>query len=283
MPCYRPLSAWRAPGGGVSFNTSSGYADRPLALGCGQCIGCRLDRSREWAVRLQHESTRWSTSSFLTLTYEEAPASLDRHAFPAFMKRLRKKTGEHMKYFHVGEYGELLQRPHYHAILFGYGFPDRRRWKTNGRGETLFQSDELEKTWGLGFCSLGAVTFESAAYCARYVCKKINGAAAAAHYGDREPEFMTCSKGIGEAWIHRYHSDTYRDDFVVMRGVPMPVPRYYDKKMGEASPDVLRRVQLERISSANTSKARAEASPARLRVREIVKEAALNTLARRTL
>lgn len=288
MPCYRPLAAWRAPGGGVSFSPAGGFTDRPLALGCGQCIGCRLDRSREWATRCVHETARWPTSSFLTLTYDDkhlpADGSLQRDAFPAFIKRLRKRTGAEMKYFQCGEYGELTKRPHHHAMLFGFDFAgDRVRWRTSSSGAPLYRSELLEETWGQGFCSIGAVSFETAAYVARYVTKKITGDQAAGHYAGREPEFMTCSKGIGEEWIRTYQADTYRDDFVVMRGRPMLVPRYYDKKTAELAPELVRRTELNRICRAATSKARHERTPERLKVREKVKSAALHTLAKRPL
>lgn len=232
-----------------------------------------------------HEASSWPASSFLTLTYEDkhCPDSLDRKAFPGFMKRLRKRRPGPMKYMHCGEYGELTERPHYHAILFGYEFPDRRHWKSNAQGHAQYRSDELDELWGQGLCSIGPVTFETAAYTARYICKKVTGDRAAEHYAGRTPEFMTCSKGIGEAWIRTYQADTYRDDFVVMRGVPMRIPRYYDKKTCELAPELVRRAELNRICGAATSKARHERTPERLKVREAVKTAALNTLAKRVL
>lgn len=275
VACFRPIRAWRAPGGGASFTPRQGYTDLPeLELGCGQCIGCRLDRAREWATRCVHEAQLHEENSFLTLTYEEAPRSLDKQAYRLFMRRLRKHLGKHqVKYFQCGEYGDELGRPHYHAILFGYWFPDARHWKTGPSGHAQYRSDELEYLWGHGICSLGPVTFETAAYVARYVTKKVNGDLAAAHYAGRTPEYMACSKGIGEAWIKRYAADTYRDDFVVMRGARAPVPRYYDKKLEELDPELLRQVKLARVRRGATSQARANRTPERLQVREEVTHA----------
>jgi len=48
----------------------SGY--KPLALPCGQCTGCLLERSRQWAVRLMKEFKLHDETCFLTLTYDDA-------------------------------------------------------------------------------------------------------------------------------------------------------------------------------------------------------------------
>ena len=56
MACYTPLDAYKKPGGGVAFDSKEGYYDMPLRLKCGQCIGCRLERTRSWAIRSVHEA-----------------------------------------------------------------------------------------------------------------------------------------------------------------------------------------------------------------------------------
>ena len=66
MACFSPLKAWRNPddpGGRLLFSPhtiggSIEHADRTcLKIPCGQCIGCRLEYSRSWAVRCCHESS----------------------------------------------------------------------------------------------------------------------------------------------------------------------------------------------------------------------------------
>lgn len=99
MPCFRPIRAYRAAGGGATFNRREAHIDLPeLELGCGQCIGCRLDRSRSWAVRCVHEAQFHAASSFLTLTYRDRDLpsgnSLDKTAFPTFIRKLRKAHPE---------------------------------------------------------------------------------------------------------------------------------------------------------------------------------------------
>ena len=129
---------------------------------------------------------------FLTLTYDEAHlpvgGSLDRRAFPLFMKRLRKRLkGERVRYFHAGEYGADLGRPHYHSCLFGFDFSDKVYWTSRG-GFPVWRSSTLEALWPFGFSEIGSVTFESAAYVARYITKKMLGAGAEGAYKVLDPE-----------------------------------------------------------------------------------------------
>lgn len=280
MACYRPIQGFLAAGGGIAFSPKAGYVDRPMQVPCGQCIGCRLERSRQWAVRCMHEASQHEANCFVTLTYRDNPRSLDRQAFPVFMRALRKRTRLRIKYFHCGEYGELLARPHYHGLIFGYDFPDKLPWRTSPAGHKQWRSALLEQLWPHGFSSIGALTFETAAYTARYCTKKVTGDLAAAHYSGREPEFMSCSKGIGLSWLMKYHAETYKHDHVITRGHEAKPPRYYDKKLAELQPDRLRRVQLERVAQGNTRAQKWNRTPERLAVRETVKRAELGTRSR---
>lgn len=95
MACYAPLSAWKKPGGGITFKQSEATGLRPIKLPCGQCLGCRLDYSREWAVRCTHEALLHQENSFITLTYDDEHLPWDRGLrkkhWQDFAKRLRKK------------------------------------------------------------------------------------------------------------------------------------------------------------------------------------------------
>ena len=71
MPCYHPLQGWRKQGGGITFNLRDGFVDRPVTVSCGQCIGCRLERSRQWAIRCMHEASLHESNCFVTLTYSD--------------------------------------------------------------------------------------------------------------------------------------------------------------------------------------------------------------------
>ncbi len=242
-----------------------------------------------------HEASLYDENSFITLTYapEHLPegGTLVKADFKNFMKRLRKhiRPGK-VRYFHCGEYGTELGRPHYHAILFGFKFPDEKLWKVI-RKNNVYRSDLLEKIWGLGFCSIGAVTFQSAAYVARYILKKINGKQADKHYEavDKEtgeltkkiPEYITMSlkPGVGAKWFEKFSKDVYPEDFVVMNGKRFKTPRYYDKLLkaseGTEVLDVIKAAREE-----NAKQRVADNTPGRLVVREKVQELKLRRLKR---
>lgn len=265
-----------------------------MQVPCGQCIGCRLERSRQWAVRCQHEAALWEDNCFITLTYrpEDLPEDLSvnvRH-FQLFMKRLRRSVDHKIRFFHCGEYGEKNGRPHYHAILFNHDFEDKKLWKVVN-GNRLYTSESLERHWRLGFCSVGAASFQSSAYVARYLMKKIVGAASARHYEwvdpetgqihQRSPEYVTMSRrpGIGSAWIERFGpSDVWPGDFVVVDGRKMRPPKAYFRKLESDNPH--RHGEIQRQRQEINRLHRDNQTPERLAVREKVQAARLSQLKR---
>jgi len=205
-------------------------------------------------------------NSFITLTYNNSNLpwndSVDKTEFQRFMKRLRKRLRPPLRYFHCGEYGDLTRRPHYHAAIFGHDFhQDRYLWKEH-KGNALYRSPLLEETWGLGFCTVQELTFNSAQYVARYVLKKINGDRARDHYTvadpltgeiiEIEPEYATMSRnpGIGAAWIKKFQADVYPRDQVLTQGKPSLPPKFYDTKLGETDPLALEAIKDRRKSRA---------------------------------
>lgn len=301
MPCYSPLHGYRArtltANGkrGIVFNVKDGFSDMPLTVPCGQCLGCRLERSRQWAVRLLHEKTQHDLAVFVTLTYDDdhlpEDGSLHKEHFQLFMKRLRKRHGAQIRYFHCGEYGEQGRRPHYHAILFGIDFADRKLHSTNGSGNKLYSSDTLAKTWGHGFCLIGDVTFESAAYVARYVVKKVTGEMAESHYRhvlpdgevvNLEPEYVTMSRDppIGGGWFDKFASDVFPADRVVINGKECQPPRIYRKLLEKRDEQMAKVLKYRRIARANEHQD--DQTTARLIVRHTCKAAQVN-LYKRTL
>ena len=257
MSCYHPLKAYRSKDGKtakgtwpVTFNINEAYSDLPLTLPCGQCIGCRLERSRQWAIRCVHEASTHEKNCFITLTFDQEhldpSGSLVKSDFQKFMKRLRKATGSQIRYFHCGEYGEQLGRPHHHACLFGFDFDDKELLVAGDN--PLYTSELLSKIWPYGHAVIGSVTFESAAYVARYVTKKITGPAAEEHYKGKLPEYTTMSRrpGIGYKWFEQFCSDVYPQDEVIIRGKTCRPPRFYDKTLDKYLPEYYKQIQGER-------------------------------------
>ena len=309
MTCYRPLDAFRLtdPPKGINpiwFKRPKKFDARRIQLPCGRCVGCRLERSRQWAVRCVHESKCHEDNMFLTLTYndEKVPEdySLKKRDFQLFMKRFRKSVEPtRFKFFHCGEYGSTTWRPHYHALIFGYRFPDTKRYKDTPHG-TLYKSEALQALWKdpednkeLGFCSIGQVTFESASYTARYIMKKQMGRDAKDYYTvycpttgvvlqELEPEYCTMSQGIGKEWFMRYWRDWYRDDMIVLNGVRVgKPPKYYDGLLETVCPETLERVKARREEAALEDAA--NNTDRRLRVRENVRTARIGKLERKDL
>lgn len=276
MPCYTPLPAYRTPAGVVSVHRRDGYTGpaSSLQLRCGNCIGCRTDRSRAWALRIVHESMMHQANSFITLTYdnEHLPndGGLDVRSWQLFAKRLRKALGP-FRFYHCGEYGPNTNRPHYHAAIFGHDFAGDRLLLRRTKQTNLYSSPLLQQTWGLGYATVGDLTIESAAYIARYCMKKLNGQPAAEQYGDLRPPYATMSRGgrtgqggIGQSWFKKYKTDVYPSDEITHKGRKFRPPKYYDNKLTK---EELTALQNKRRQHVN----RKDNTPERLRTRERVK------------
>lgn len=296
MPCYSPIKGYRKRGGGLTFKRTETTGEM-IQVPCNGCIGCRLSRSREWAIRCMHEASLHQENSFITLTYDEEHIPDDHglrpEHFQKFMKRLRfKYRHNRIRFYMAGEYGgkqgEPLGRPHYHALLFGFNFNDRYLWDDKRK---LYRSEQLEKLWPFGFCSIGTVNFKTAAYVARYVMKKINGDLAEEHYQKTDsntgeiyrihPEYnsMSLRPGIAYEWYQKYQSDVFPHDHVIVDGRKMKTPAYYSKLFKKHDPE-----KFEEVKKTRVYKARQHAdnnTPERLAVREKCTQASLNRTERK--
>ncbi len=317
MPCYHPLTAFKSltekTANGKSLVEFSSKGRRlsvspnseQMALPCGQCLGCRMDRSKQWALRCWHEASLFDSNTFITLTFNDENlnpnGSLVRADFQKFMKRLRKDnkglqyvqplTGSSnpypIRFFHCGEYGENLTRPHHHACLFNFDFQDKYLWDNRKPETPLFRSASLEKLWPYGFSTIGEVTFKSAAYVARYITKKVNGQHAASHYlrGDPdevdpetgetsayylEPEYITMSlrPGVGGRWFEKNPGDVYPKDFTTVGGRKFKTPAYYDRLYERSEPDEMAQVKQKRKLAC--IKNASDNTPARLKAKAAV-------------
>lgn len=291
MPCYHPLVANQIRKQKPYFGTWKG--GKRMKLPCGQCIGCRRERCRQWAVRCLHEASLNDKNCFLTLTYDNEhlrSASLIKNDFVKFMKRLREQhfrdTGERKKirYFMCGEYGEQTSRPHFHAIVFNYDFADKQHFKNTKSGQRLYISTKLENLWQQGHALIGSVAFESAAYVAGYIYKKQTGDGRKTidivdlNTGEitrRQKEYgkMSNRPGIGRTWLEKFGPDVYPEGQVISRGHPAPAPRYYDNiyKLENA-------IEYETMKDRRLKAAELQWQdnvPSRLRVKETVATARL--------
>lgn len=278
----------------IVFKPHEGYTDLPVIIPCGQCIGCKLERSRQWAMRCVHEASLYQDNCFLTLTYdnEHLPEdrSLNKKHFQDFMKRFRKDNKEiTIKYFHCGEYGEDTERPHYHACVFNFDFQDKQLWKIQN-GHRLYISPTLQKLWKHGYAVIGDVTFDSAAYVARYILKKITGNQEPHTYlrinhqtGELyylNPEYATMSRnpGIGKKWFEKYKDEIFPDDFVIINGKKSNIPRFYSNQYEATNKGEFNKIQKTRLKKM--LKHADDNSFARLAVKETVKLAQLAQLKR---
>lgn len=300
MTCYNPINSW-LPEKGTNLNRSVRFdnINKPshlpiLYLPCGKCIGCRIDRTQEWATRLTHEAIMHTRNAFITLTYDDQHLphnmSLSVKTLQNFIKALRQKIlPQKIRFYACGEYGTKLHRPHYHALIFGYDFPDKTYFKTE-RDNDYYVSLELSKIWGNGYCIIGEVTHQSAAYCARYVTKKINGDPWHNHYqhldtvtGELMPikeEFAIMSRkpGLGNSFYQKYKKDIFPDDEIIIDGQHKRIPPYYMALLKEDDHDLYEEMKIRRLR--NMEAQQSDNTQERLKSKERCHEARIGQLIR---
>lgn len=258
---------------------------------CGQCIACRMNRSQEWAIRCMAEASLYKHNYFVTLTY--SPESIDKYCFSGvesfdpdsgaidfrysleksriskFMKALRQNLGDGIRFFGCGEYGSLYNRPHYHICLFNMPELSLIPWE-NRDGYQVYRSPEIERTWKLGFSTVGEVNYHTCAYVARYIMKKQTGLDASSWRDPLKelmpdlapyvPEYVIMSRrpGIARAWLgdpadsDSEISDIYRSDKVVLNVGGQEVktvkpPRYFDKIFDTFDPEAMEQIKTTRL------------------------------------
>lgn len=292
MGCYFPVKAYRTaelgPSGKrlITFNPLKALnSTQWMQMPCNNCMGCRLERARQWAVRMRHESKLYDNNCFITLTYdnENVPQdfSLKLRDWQNFMKRLRKSLPQRIRFFACGEYGDENLRPHYHAIIFNHDFHDKKLFSYNKQQQPIYTSQNLLDVWQLGHVTTQDVTFKSCSYVARYVTKKINGNLADDHYsrvspvdGQRynvAPEFAVMSRrpGIGATYVAQFKSDFYPSGYIVVDGRKQAIPNYYINQLSEEEKEELKRQREHRSifdpeNSMERKLARAAVSDARV-------------------
>lgn len=230
----------------VTLQQISPRYPRGLTVPCGKCIHCKIQRRKEWSIRMLHELDSWDKASFVTLTYDDKhlPISpvgkigpiqypwptLQKAELQKFFKRLRKNYDGKIKYFACGEYGDCFQRPHYHSILFGLGLSRSDR-------------DTVMASWP--FCdwenreirdgSFGIAEPDSIRYVAQYIDKKYDNDEAYKYYHmyGREPVFRLISQGLGKEYIYKNAEQLTTNGYLTHNSIPQSIPRYYLNKLDE--------------------------------------------------
>lgn len=279
MSCYHPKTAWKSlieknPETGkaiITFKIPSpqskeweGKTYEQIEIPCGKCIGCRLEYSRQWALRIQKEASLYEHNWFLTITYNDMHLPiwetinketgeyilghpLNPEDLTKLMKRIRwhwkkKYNHEGIRFFACGEYGEITDRAHYHGAIMNFPIPkeELEPYKCNALGDQLYKCKLLDKIWGKGFVTVGSLTWQSAAYVARYILKKQKGdpRQSKAFYTSQGkiPEFTRCSRkpGIAREWYELHKDEIYKNDeiFVPKRGggtLKLRPAQYFDR------------------------------------------------------
>lgn len=285
MSCYHPmLAAYDGTFDGkprykIIGTAYNGIKHHPMdkAVPCGQCIGCRLDKSRVWADRMVLELDHSKAAIFVTLTYDNDHVpigSIDDNGVPVltlvkrdvqlYLKRLRKHFADReIRFYLAGEYGDQTLRPHYHAILFGlslHDFVDLQLLGINDFKQPLYNSDLMRSIWQCGNISIGNVSWQTCAYVARYVQKKLTGKGAD-YYTQLgiEPPFALMSRRPGIAGYFAVEhadklGDTYQyvtDDNGITPRTKISTPAYLVSKLQDINPDLYEDVKIRRQRYAN--------------------------------
>lgn len=251
-----------------------------MTIPCGKCVGCRLEYSRQWANRCLLELEYHDAAYFVTLTYDdyhvprryysdpntgvaEVSLSLCPRDVTLFLKRLRKSfSGDRIRYFYCGEYGPSTWRPHYHLIIFGLHLSDLVLSGTR-RGNNFYKSPSLERCWSvrsevpsldgsktcvtplapIGFVEVGEVNWQTCAYTARYIMKKLKGDESKFYQQfNLEPPFVRMSRmpGLARQW-YEDHPGINEYEYINLKtptgGKKFRPPRYYEKLYDASFPE----------------------------------------------
>ena len=259
----RYLYSWRDSHGKLVRSFSSVLAQqhsgnpsfRSELVPCGRCISCRLSKAHDWSVRGMLELYCHDKASFITLTYDDAHLpknlSVSKKVFSDFVKRLRERLREKGLFIRVlgsGEYGDRSARPHYHAIVYGFDFPDREPLY-RVKGSQYYTSPLLSELWEFGNHIIGEANKTTISYCAKYVLKKVTGDKAKDYYGDRQPEFAYYPKNpaLGREFFEKYTSDFYPKNFITIDGKKTPIPRYFYKRLEQDFPELFNDVSYSNL------------------------------------
>lgn len=267
------------------YETMKKMGNYMMMIPCDKCIGCKLDYSREWANRGYLESKLWTNNWFLTLTYDETnlyipdeiedddgftycreDAEIDwkgclvpkeakkfMHDLRQHMERKYKNVG--IRFMECGEYGDKGERPHYHFILYNLDLPLEDLYNpVIKNNEVYYQSHTIDKLWKKGIYNITEVSWNTIAYVARYITKKINGNQSSGMYAEKGQikEFFNVSRmpGIGQGYFEKYWKDIYKNDEIIVKNrngvIKSKPPAYFDRLLEKKDPKLYKEIRWKR-------------------------------------
>lgn len=216
------------------------YLTSYVKLPCGHCPVCQVSKASEWATRLYLEARDHDNYYFVTLTYRPEDYSPDRdfkRDLQLFLKRFRKNSGCHFRYFASFEYGERFGRGHFHLIMyFDEKINDNLTFLKANANNCYYTSALVQRCWDYGF----DVTVPSdepgaaLAYVSRYCCKKA---------GD-DKGFTTASRrpGIAAQWVDKVTDSVvliHSDHHTSVKKLPL----YLYQKLEKSNPELYEEIK----------------------------------------
>lgn len=256
---------------------------------CNNCIGCRLDYSREWANRGYLEAKCWKQNYFVTITYEESNmkvleecldeneitywndgtwnGTLVPEELTQFIKNIRQIMSrdynqDGIRFMACGEYGEENERPHYHIIFFNLNLPLNTFYNPKIiNNEMYYQNTIIERAWKKGISNISEASWNNIAYTARYITKKVNGKTSSEYYASKgqSKEFLRVSRapGIGKYYYDKHKKEIYERDEIIIKNktgiISCKPPKYFDSLYEKENPEHFKKIKKERIKRAKSN------------------------------
>lgn len=221
---------------------------------CGRCPNCMRNKQNSWVFRLNEELKISPYTYFFTLTYRDADLNYacyvsEKRVFPClskrdlqlFLKRLRKNTKVKFKYHICGEYGPTTLRPHYHGLLFC---------------QQPLHADDVLSAWNhqdlLGKCFEACWSRSAVGYVSKYLCKTPFLPDYIRLSEKCYRPFTLSSKGLGLSFLECNSQLVNKkisqlEDFVVLDGQKLPMPKYYRDKLFPVGTDIHDDMKLKRL------------------------------------
>lgn len=193
-----------------------GYLPRFREVPCrNTCVICKLQHTAEIIGELFAESTAYNGIGwFCTLTLEDKYIknnSVDKcHVLP-----LRDSFNKHsIRYYLTSEYGTHTDRPHYHAILFGF---------EHGHDEVC---DFLARYYAKGQIEVDLLNFARIRYTAN---AHVNKCSHVPYYLDDDlllpcsDNFILKSRALGDVYVRKHARKIFDDGYIRFEGINFPL------------------------------------------------------------